>query len=178
MPTNLLKKYNEFLELLHLTEHLRKISLLSIFNRDIADNQNFLFRTKIIRPIKKEGVADVETLFDHLTKKSEDVFDEYGKKLKARNSFDIERSKRLHWIWYHVQELKSDRFEVFSAKERKNGTDVIHTYLFDLAEDYVIVLEPQRSKQDYYLLSAYYLNEDWAKKNMRKKLKRKLDEVH
>ena len=178
MPTNLLKKYNQFLELLHLSEYPRGISLLGVFNRDIVNNPHFLFRNKIIRPIKKEGEVDVETLFDHLTKKSEEICDEKGKKIKTRSLFDIDRSKRLHWIWYHIQELKSLHFEVFSTKERKNGTDVIHTYLFDLDENYVVVLEPQRSKQDYYLLSAYYLNEDWAKKNMRKKLNRKLDQVN
>jgi len=178
MATNLLKKYNEFLEITYLNENQRTESLKGVFNRDIADNLNFNFRLKVIRPLKKQGIIDMENLFDHLTKRSEEVVDEEGKIIKSRSVFDYDRSKRLHWIWYHIQEKRKTNFEVFSVKERKNGHDVIHTYLFDLDEDYVIVLEPQRSKQDYYLLSAYYLNEDWAKKNMRKKLKRKLDQIY
>lgn len=178
MATNLLKKYNEFLELLHLNEHQRTISLRGVFDRDIANNDQFIFRSKIIRPLKKEGFIDIESLFSHLTKKTEDLTDETGKKIKSRSAFDIDRSKRIHWIWPHMQEFKKDNFEVFSYSDRKNGKDVIHTYLFDLDEDYIVVLEPQRSNQDYYLLSAYYLNENWAKKNMRKKLKRKLPIVY
>lgn len=178
MPTNLLKKYNEFLELLHLNEAQRNISLRGIFDRDITNNPKFHFRTKVIRPLKLEGAIDIESLFSHLTKKTEDLLDENGKMIKARSVFDVDRSKRIHWIWYHIQEIKKINFDVFSYTDRKNGKDVIHTYLFDLDENYVIVLEPQRSNQDYYLLSAYYLNEEWAKKSMRKKLKRKLAIVH
>lgn len=178
MPTNLLKVYNEFLEIQHLNEFQRKTSLQGIFNRDIADNMHFKFRSKTIRPIKRDGLVDMETLFDHLTHKTEEIADENGKKIKSRSVFDFDRSKRMHWIWHHVQEKRNVQFEVFSVKERKDGKDVIRTYLFDVMEEYVVVLEPQRTQQDYYLLSAYYLNEDWAKKNMRKKLKKKLDEVY
>lgn len=177
MATNLLKRYNDFLELLHLNEHGRTVSLRNIFDRDIANNTNFLFRLKIIRPLKKEGQIDMERLFSHLTKKTEEVEGENGKKIKSRSIFDIDRAKRLHWIWHHIQELKRD-LKIFSLEERKQGKDVIHTYIFDEEEEYVIVLEPQRSQTDYYLLSAYYLNENWAKKNMRKKWKRRLPQVY
>lgn len=177
MAINLLKRYNEHLELLHFNEAQRTVSLRGIFDRDIAENERFQFRTKIIRPLKREGEIDMETLFSHLTKKTEEITDENGKKIKARNIFDFDRSKRLHWIWHHIQERKQG-LQVFSCKERKSGKDVIHTYIFDSDEDYVIVLEPQRSNQDYYLLSAYYLNEGWAKKNMRKKWKKRLPELY
>lgn len=177
MAVNLSKRYNAFLELLHYNEADRTASLRRIFDRDIADNPNFMFQNKIIRPLKKEGEIDMESLFSHLTKKSIEVTDDKGRKSKSRSEFDIHRSKRLHWVWHHIQEKKSD-LKVFSLAERKNGKDVLHTYLFDEEEEYVIVLEPQRSKTDYYLLSAYYLDEDWAKKNMRKKWKRRLSEVY
>lgn len=177
MALNLLKNYNAYLDLLHFNEAQRTQSLRGIFDRDIANNNSFVFRKKIIRPLKKEGEIDMETLFSHLTKKTEELTDENGKKIKTRNVFDLDRSKRLHWLWYHIQEKKQG-LQVFSCKERKKGKDVIHTYIFDADEDYVIVLEPQRSNQDYYLLSAYYLNEDWAKKNMRKKSKKRLPELY
>lgn len=177
MPTNLLKSYNHFLELIHLNEHERNRSLTAVFDRDITNNNSFKFRTKVIRPLKKEGEIDMLTLFAHLTKKTEEVEDEMGKKIKSRNIFDIDRSKRLHWIWHHIQEIKNN-LHVFSVNERADGKDVIHTYIFDAEEDYVVVLMPQRSNQDYYLLSAYYLNEKWAKESMRKKWKRRLDTVY
>ena len=39
MPFNLLKKYPELLEILHMNEHQRKESLMRIYKRDIEDNQ-------------------------------------------------------------------------------------------------------------------------------------------
>jgi len=177
MAVNLLKRYNDFLEVIHLNEAQRTISLRAVFDRDIANNTAFHFREKVIRPLKKDGQIDMDTLFGHLTKKTEESIDEAGNKVKSRTVFDLDRSKRLHWIWHHMQE-KEANLQVFSCLERKDGKDVIHTYIFDSNESYVIVLEPQRSKQDYYLLSAYYLNEDWAKKNMKKKWKRRLQELY
>jgi len=151
--------------------------LQRVFDRDIANNFIFLFREKIIRPLKKEGEIDMDTLFSHLTEKSEEIIDENGEKVKKRGLFDLDRSKRLHWIWHHLQEKKVD-LKIFSIYERKDGKNVLHTYIFDEDEDYIVILEAQRSLQDYYLLSAYYLNEDWAKKSMRKKWKRRLSEVY
>lgn len=177
MAFNLIKIYNQHLELLHYNQYERTLLLKTIFNRDIVNNLKFLFQEKIIRPIKRDGEADMDTLFAHLTEKSEEIIDDNGKKIKKRGIFDIERSKRLHWIWHHIQEKKKD-LKIFSYTERKNGKDVLRTYIFDEDEDYVIVLEPQRSMTDYYLLSAYYLNEDWAKKNMRKKWAKRLPKVY
>lgn len=177
MALNLLRVYNSYLDLLHLTEAQRRASLRGVFDRDIANNTSFLFREKLIRPLKKEGEIDMETLFSHLTEKSEETIDEIGEKVKKRGLFDLDRSTRLHWIWHHLQE-KKDNLKIFSINERKNGKNVLTTYVFDEGEDYIIILEPQRSLQDYYLKSAYYLNEDWAKKSMRKKWKRRLAEVY
>jgi hypothetical protein len=177
MAVNLLKRYNDFLELIHLNEAQRTLSLRRVFDRDIASNTAFLFRKKVIRPLKKEGEIDMDRLFGHLTKKTEEIADEGGRKQKSRTVFDFERSKRLHWIWHHIQEKESE-LSIFSCLERKEGKDVIHTYIFDSNEDYVIVLQPQRSALDYYLLTAYYLNEDWAKKNMRKKWERRLPQLY
>lgn len=177
MPTNLLKRYNDFLELSHLSENQRTISLRAVFNRDIANNDNFLFREKIIRPLKKEGEIDMETLFDHLTKKSEDIIDEEGKTRKSRSIFDFQRAKRLHWIWHHIQEIKMD-LKIFSVEDRKDGRNVLRTYIFDELEKYVIVLEPQRSLMDYYILSAHYLDEKNGSEKIKKKWKRRLPLVY
>lgn len=178
MAVNLTKRYNEYLDLMQFNEFQRTRSLRAIFDRDIADNDNFKFQTKVIRPLKREDVFDVESLFDHLTKKSIELIDSEGKKIKSRSLFDIERSKRLHWIWHHIQEKKKNDFEVFSCLERKKGKDVIQTYLLDVSENYVIVLEPQRSTLDYYLLSAYYIDEKWGRENMLKKIKKKLPDIY
>ncbi|MEN5193412.1 hypothetical protein [Sphingobacterium faecium] len=177
MATNLLKKYNGFLDLTHLNEASRTISLRGVFDRDIANNTAFVFRQKIIRPLKKEGEVDMDTLFGHLTRKTEDMINPSGETVKSRNIFDIDRSKRLHWIWHHIQE-NVPTVLIFSSQERKDGKDVIRTYIFDIDEHYVIVLQPQRSTFDYYLLSAYYLNEEWARRNMKKKWKRRISTLY
>lgn len=174
MPTNLLKKYPELLEIGFMGEQQRKVSLMNIFKRDIEDNSHFNFRAKQIRPIKKEGEASMQTLFHHLT--TQDIKDGNGKKT-GNKKFDIERSKRLHWIRYHIEEIKKTQMAIFSYEDRVKGKDMIRTYIYDIEQKYVIILQPQRSGLDYYLLTAYYLNEPGGEKQIENKLKKKLDEV-
>lgn len=180
MPTNLLKKYNELLEINHLSEFERTASLKRIFNRDIADNNDFKFRYKTIRPIKKEGVASLETLFGHLTCEEEINFDEKGNIYKQRNKFDFERSKRLHWILYHIEEKKRESIDIFSYTNKIKGRGkTIRTYIYDFVEKYIIILEPQKSKLDYYLISAYYLTKEKGGVNqIENKRKKKLNIIH
>jgi hypothetical protein len=63
---------------------------------------------------------------------------------------------------------------VFSVAE-PNGT---RTYIYDKDEQYVIVLEPMRKKNEYYLLTAYYIEgKDKARDKMMKKYRRRLNDV-
>ncbi|MEH6679434.1 MAG: hypothetical protein V7724_02745 [Sediminicola sp.] len=179
MAINYIKKYKALLELNHFTEWERKQSLQAIFDRDIADNENFNFQTKIIRPLKKEDVYDVASLFKHLTYRTEDITDKRGVKIKSRDMFDFERSKRLHWILPHIDEKINEEIRIFSSKIRKSGKDVIRTFIHNVAENYIVILEPQRSGLDYYFITAYYLEKKFGGLNMIKNVyKNKLDEVY
>ncbi len=95
--------------------------------------------------------------------------------------FDIHRSRRLHWIKPHIDETIGEAaIEVFSVIERdqKNRKDITRTYIYNKPQKYVVVLEPQvRSGNAYYLLTAYYLDEDYGEKQMKKKMKKRLQEV-
>ncbi len=167
MPTNLLKTYNELLELTALSEDNRKKSLLGVFNRDIATNQNFAFRNKQIKPTPNDDEEQMSTLFTHLTCT---VLD---KKTRKRE-LDIHRSERLHWVKFHIDECKKDDMLIFSVKEPGGN----RTYIYDASEEYVIVLEPLRRIDEYYLLSAYHVRgKDAKRKKFRKKYKRRLEEV-
>ncbi|MFV8280613.1 hypothetical protein ACNKXS_03665 [Christiangramia marina] len=180
MAFNLVKKYDSFLEIGHFTEQERSRILRQIFDRDIADNEDFSFHNKIIRPLKKEDVFDVDSLFKHLTFRSEEYKDLNGRKLKRRNIFDFERSKRLHWILPHIDlKLKNVKIEVFSSKVRKDGKDVIRTFIYNVDKQYVIILEPQRSGLDYYFITAYYLDKKLGgPKSIQKSMKRKLSVIY
>lgn len=179
MPHNLLIKYNGFLDVGAYSEYQRTNSLKAIFNRDIAENSSFLFRAKIIRPLKKEGVIDMEVLFKHLTNESVEERDENGKSFKSRSVFDIQRSKRLHWILHHIKEKSPANIDIFSFEDRTKGKSVVRTYLYDFTEQYVVVLEPQRSGLDYYLLTAYHLTkEKGGIKQILNKSKNRLPEVY
>jgi len=175
MPTNLLKKYPDLLELVHLNPSERVKSLQGVFKRDIAENEFLSFREKRIRPIKKEdGEPAIDTLFHHLTTRIEDT--EEGKK-ERKSVFEMDRSQRVHWIIHHIEEFSPEKIVVFSYEDRIDRKDVIRTYIYDKEEQYVIILEPQRSGKDYYLLTAYYLNEKRGKRQIKSKLKRKLPDV-
>lgn len=119
----------------------------------------------------------MQRLFKHLT--TEEIQKEtVDGRFFPKRVFEMDRSRRLHWIKYHIEEKRKERMEIFSIEERADRGIVIRTYIYDLDQKYVIVLEPQRSGRDYYLLSAHYLNKSYGVRKMRKKLKKKLDIVH
>ncbi len=178
MPLNLLKTYPQLLELGHLNEHQRTESLLRVFKRDIEENPGLNFRAKTIRPIKGEEPAMV-LLFRHLTTEEIELEDENGTKYPKR-IFEIDRSQRLHWVRHHLEERKKENVEIFSVEERdqKKRKDIIRTYIFDIEQKYIIVLDPQRTQKDYYLVTAYYLNKDYGEKKIKKLMKKRLPELH
>lgn len=165
MPHNLIKVYNELLEFDQYNENQRTKSLRSIFKRDIIENPDFSFKNKTINPVVKNGMENMEVLFDHLTKEKD--------KNTSGRYFERERSRRIHWIRHHIEERKKNNMLVFSCKD-PNG---IRTYIFDKDENYVIILEPFRNKNEYYLITAYYLRGRNPDK-IEKKFKRKLDELY
>lgn len=176
MPFNLIKTYPNLLEITHLSGHQRKTSLMGVFNRDIGDNELFVYNEKRIRPFKKQdGSADLETLFHHLTTQKDESPE--GRK-NNRRIYEKDRCERLHWVLNHIEERNSEVLSVFSFEDRVNGKDIIRTYILDKVEDYVIILEPYRNGQDYYLLTAYHLNKAYGKKQIMKKFKKKLPHIH
>jgi len=175
MDFNILKVYPQLLDLAYMTVYQRNVSLKSVFKRDIEENPTLNFRRKFIRPIKKEGQVPMDNLLHHLTTKEDK--DEKGKKTGSR-SFEMARSQRLHWVKYHLEEKKNGKMDVFSYKDRIDGKNIIRTYIYDMEQEYVIILEPQRSGLDYYLLTAYYLNEPGGKNQIQSKQKKKLSDIY
>lgn len=169
MPFNLLKVYNQLLDIAGMSEVPREASLRGIFDRDIRHNPNFKFRGKPIEPTVKEGEIPMDTLFRHLTTVEVDADNK-------RREFDYHRSVRLHWLKYHIGEAKKDKMHVFSVKER----GAVRTYVYDEAENYAIILEVRRNAQTYFLLTAYHLRgKDLARNDkILKKQKRALPYVH
>lgn len=108
MALNLSKEYSEFLEIAFMSESDRHSSLKRIFERDITNNKDFLFPERVVRPLKIEGNVSLETLFKHLTCESKELTDESCKKIKSREDFEIERSKRLLLLWHLIQELNRE----------------------------------------------------------------------
>lgn len=167
MTLNLLKKYNTLLELVGMNPKDREKSLRGVFNRDILYNESFKFRNKQLNPTPKEGEVSMEILFSHLTTQITDM-------RTRKREFEINRSMRLHWVKHHVDERKKDNMLVYSVKEPEGN----RTYIYDINEKYVIVLEPLRKMEEYYLLSAFYVEGKDAKRNKYiKKYDRRLPEL-
>ena len=53
-------------------------------------------------------------------------------KIKSRDIFDIERSKRLHWILLHIEEKIKEEIRIFNSNNRIRGKDVIRTYIHNV----------------------------------------------
>ncbi len=176
MPLNLIKQYPQLLELADLGNAARRTSLMGIFERDISNNEELSFREKQIRPIMKEdGEPAMDTLFHHLTTSKDETAEGRG---QNRRVFEMQRSQRLHWVLHHLEERTADNIIVFSYEDRKNRKDIIRTYIYDTEHEYVIILEPQRSELDYYLITAYHLDGKRGRKQIKQKLKNKLEEIH
>lgn len=168
MPLNLLKTYNDLLELGMFGEFQRTQSLQRIFERDFTTNPNLSFKTKPIQPTPKNGEIPMATLFKHLTTVILD-------KNTRERVFEMERSMRLHWVRFHLEERKTNDILQFSVLEPEG----IRTYIYDVTEMYVIVLEPLNKINEYYLLTAYYLKGKDAKRNkILQKYKRRLNELY
>lgn len=173
---NLLKKYNQLLEIDSLSEVERNKSLHRIFDRDITNNKFLCFREKRIFPIPSEGMDNMEQLYFHLTTKETD------KQTKHRE-FDRQRSIRLHWLRHHIEERKKNDMLIFSTK---NGREK-RTYIYDRIEKYVIVLEPKERQNNenetgifryYYLLTAFFLEgKDAARQKIENLYVRRCEEL-
>ncbi|GJM64992.1 hypothetical protein [Persicobacter diffluens] len=166
MPLNLLKTYNDLLDLDAFSAGERVRSLRGVFDRDFA-NVQLLFNSKVIEPTPKDGEDTMDTLFAHLTTVME--------KGSRHRRYDPDRSKRLHWVKHHIELTIPAKIDSFSVKEPEG----IRTYLYDHDERYVIILEPKRNGSAYYLLTAYHLKgKDAQRDKIRKKMKRKLNQLH
>ena len=167
MPLNLIKYYNNLLDFGAYNEHQRRQSIQAIFDRDFTNNPNLCFKNKPIQPTPKNGEIPMATLFTHLTTV---IIDPYTR----QRTFELDRTRRLHWIKYHIEENKKDEMLIFSVIEPEG----VRTYIYDLIEKYVIVLEPLKKANEYYLLTAYYLRGKDAKRNkILQKYKRRLNEL-
>lgn len=112
MPTNLIKTYNQLLELNSLDEHQRMSSLKGVFKRDFVSNSDFSFRKKKLNPTPAEGEDTMERFFRHLTTVITD-------KATRKREYDPSRSVRLHWVRYHLEERKKITCQYSPLKSRK-----------------------------------------------------------
>lgn len=177
MPLNLIKQYPQLLEIMHLELNPRNLSLRRIFNRDIEENIGFSYNGKIIRPVKvQDGISSMDTVFTHLTTEDFYYTDENDVSVKKRE-FERDRSERLHWVRHCIEAGDLISFSV-EERDQVKRKDIIRTYIYDENQNYVIVLEPQNSGLDYYLITAYHLNKAYGVKQMKKKYKKRLPEIH
>lgn len=160
MATNLLKKYNQVLELLYRTDYENVASIKNVFYRDFNIEKPLLFNDKTIQPTPADGEDKIERLFNHLTRKELDY-------TTKKREFDSERAIRIHWIKHHFLNWKALN-HIISFKV----PDENRVYILDKTEKYVIVLEPLRQIEAYYLLTAYKLLPSNYQKIMKKFEKR------
>ncbi|MFD3001420.1 hypothetical protein ACFS7Z_13695 [Pontibacter toksunensis] len=164
MATNLLKVYNALLEIDHLNNRARTESLARVFSRDFASEPGLFFRSRKVEPTPGEE-DKLQRLLRHFTT----VVVDHATK---RREYEAERSKRLHWVKVHIEETSRADVLVFSALDK----DGVRTYVVNRDERYVVVLEPLRKKEAYYVLTAYCLEPNSYRKMMNK-YKRRLNEI-
>ena len=110
MPSNLLKAYNQTLELLYVQERDNITSIKAVFNRDFYQT-SLIFKDMMVVPTIADGEDTMARLFRHLTTT---VVDEKTKK----REFDSERAVRIHWIKHHVEEKKKNNL-IYTVKDER-----------------------------------------------------------
>ncbi len=160
MATNLLKQYNQLLELLYNNHFDNVQSIKKVFYRDFNIDKPLIFNNKKIQPTTADGEDKIERLFNHLTRKELD-------NATKKREFDSERAIRIHWIKHHLLNIEKLK-NLISFKI----IDENRVYLLDKTEKYVIILEPLRQQEAFYLLSAYRLLPSNYQKIMKKFEKR------
>ncbi len=126
----------------------------AVFDRDFTNKPHLSFNEKPIQPTPKNGEIPMGTLFTHLTTVVTD-------KARKQRTFELGRSRKLHWVKFHIDEGKKEEMLHFSVKDPEG----IRTYIYDKPEKYVVILEPLRKVDGYYLLTAYHLTGNYAKRN-------------
>ena len=170
MTFNKIAKYPKVLDLNAYSARQRTDTLYEIYERDIFNNDGLRWRDSEVRPTKSNSdIATKDTCFMHLTHKSST--DENG--VKSRDSFDVHRSSRIHWIKTHIS-TKINGVLVFDVIDRVKGRNMLRTYIYNEKEKYVVILEPKRKDDSYYyLLTAYYLDEKYGSKQIMQKYKKR-----
>lgn len=154
MPTNLLIPYNQLLEMLRPSQAQNEASIREVFNRDFVNGAQIVFRTLPILPRPAQDMAPIDQLFWHLTTVEVDP-------ATKKRAFESDRSVRIHWIRHHL--VNNVNNTVYFTV-----TDENRVYILDKTERYVVVLDPSRVANAYYLLTAYKLGDSNYKKIMKK----------
>lgn len=168
MMFNQNKMYPELLDIISYSPNARMEVLRKIYERDIQENDKFKFRGVQIFPVKSDGKDEMDRSFRHLTTREFEKYDEEGKYIGKGREFDMDRSRRLHWVLFHVLESKPDVIDIFTIvkRDQKKRRDVKRIYIFDEYQKYVIIMERQGSNR-LFLLTAYYLNEEYGFNEMK-----------
>ena len=163
--------YHDFLDFRQLSFFYIHSVLKIIFERDIKNNIDFKFRTKDIKPqdIDPTLEQNYDRLHKHLTTRDN------GGELSFERNFDEERSKRLHWIKFHIEENKKDGMLIFSYRDRVGN----RTYIYDITQRYVIILEPFRKQSEniYYFITAFYCDFDSKVRTINGKYRNRLPDI-
>ena len=98
----------------------------------------------------------------------------YEQKAYLFFTFGLKTWLQSYWIKTHIEERTGDDIIVFSIEERnpQKRVDETRVYIYNKGQKYIIVLEPQRKGQAYFLLTAYYLNKEYGEKQIKKKMKK------
>ena len=155
MPTNLTKMYNSLLEFLYQNHQQNIQSFRAVFNRDFSNTVPVIWRSLPVLPTPADGEDVMDRQFRHLTTV---ITDEKTRK----REFESERTVRIHWIRHHLEEKSPEHLLVFKVTQENR------VYVLDKTERYVVIMEPYRKADAFYLLTAYRLLPANFKKMMKK----------
>ncbi len=146
------------------TERDRTLAMLyDVFKRDFKETQTY-HRGKSVRYNSKIGDASgKEEGFWHIVSKY-DISS--GERL-----IDYPRAKRLPWAKPLMESDEREEIVVWQYKEGASDKG-LRTYIWLENYDYLLIL--QLRKQVYYWVTAFYIESNWKKRDLRRKYEKRI----
>ncbi|MEO0026419.1 MAG: hypothetical protein ABIK54_06640 [candidate division WOR-3 bacterium] len=150
-----------------------KLRLTRDWNRDIEILYQQFKNDFILAPVKYKGhsiiynrnlVDGKEASFWHLITR--------GEVRGYTGTPDYDRAERLPWVRALIEHPESAGVRCFKHQE---GSGVLRIYIWYEAGDFVVVLEPL-SKGAMRLITAFYIQSEMRRQEMRRKYERRIRE--
>ncbi len=136
--------------------------LYRVFEKDFKKRKLFYQNLRVIYDNRKNS-NNIEEAFWHLVTK---------KNKKHGRLIDYNRAKRLPWVRPIIENYNNPEINDFNYLEGFGG---IRKYLWLENYDFVVILEKKINKEYIILVTDFYVDYNWKKKDLERKYQKRIE---